>query len=132
MECENIQQVALPWNGLSTRLELQAGEACDRAIRSMLTRNPFWIIDGQRSGLDRHHEMDMQQLLLCLGGIHSQRDILGCECSSSDECEDRSQKKQQTKTNCCHPNTPFVNRHKSRPNMIFSSALSLRDRKSVV
>src|ERR1035437_545206 len=53
MKRKNIQQIALPRNGLAFRLEFESSEVCDGPIRSMFSGNPFWIVEGQGAGLDR-------------------------------------------------------------------------------
>src|ERR1035437_7330461 len=70
MKRKNIQQIALPRNGLAVRLEFESGEAGDGPIRSMLAGNPFWIVEGQGPGLHRDQFMSVQQFLLSFGCIN--------------------------------------------------------------
>ncbi len=82
---EHIQQVALPRNDLAVRFELEPGQAGNRPIRPMFAGNPLWVIHSQRPRFDRHHEVRMQNLVLCLGRIHGERNFLCAETQGSDD-----------------------------------------------
>ena len=73
VECKDVEQVALPGDGFSVGLELQAGEAGDGAFRPMLAGDPLGVIKGERAGLDRQHKMGVEQLLLGPGGIDGEQ-----------------------------------------------------------
>ena len=66
-------QIAPPGNRLAVRLEFETGEAGDWPVGPVLAGNPLRIVESQRSGLDRDHFVDVEQLLLGLGGIHRER-----------------------------------------------------------
>ena len=82
VEGEDIEKIALPGDRLSVRLEVEAGQVCDRPIGSMFAGNPLRIVEGEGSGLYRHHKVDVKDLLRHVRCVYGERKRLAGLCCS--------------------------------------------------
>src|SRR5579859_7480835 len=69
VESEAVEQIAAPFERLTSRAELQSGKIDDRAVGSVLAGDPLRVVEGEVAGSGGALQRSMENLARCGGGV---------------------------------------------------------------